>query len=77
MASWAQKGTPRRVYGGWEGGPVKEVEEEKPGLWKVPELMKSWWTWKGKGKGEGEHVSKYEGRLLVLFQVQSSFRLLV
>jgi hypothetical protein len=46
MASWAQKGKPRgRVEGGREGGPVKEVEEEKPGLWKVPELMKSWWTW--------------------------------
>ena len=58
MASGAKEGIPEGGgEGDREGGPVEEVEEETPDLWKVPEVMRDWSTWKGKGKGGGREGS--------------------
>ena len=45
MAFWAiERKSKERGEGGREGGPVEKVEEEIPGLWKVPEVMRDWST---------------------------------
>jgi hypothetical protein len=45
MASWTKGRKPKeRFEGGREEGSMDKVEEETPGLWKVPEVMREWST---------------------------------